>query len=418
VVVTGVVSAGSGGYSPVMRVMLLGLLGVVAIAASAWWLVGGPGSALDDTAPIADACAAATLVPPAPSGDVVRPEVRWAGSELPADLLRDRLMGMYDVTAWEGGWVASGSTADVPSRGLVFTSATGRSWTRSPEIEGQFEDVELRWLHATPERLVMPAAIWPDDLHGAGEVWSSPDGVTWTASNGQFADGWFSAIGGSADLLILGAREELGAHAWTSSDGLAWLSQPVELPVPLDNVAFSAVERVGAEWLAIGQITPRGPAGPSTPAIFRSVDGAAWTCHLLDAAGFERVAPDALHRAARGWVAMGRGSDICADLCDSSGILWTSSDGRTWSQAMVNVGPTRIGGIVYAGSAIGVLAVGHGTTWWSPTGAEWTELDAGRSADALRGQPDAMALTDDGRVAVVGSISGAWVAYAELTVPD
>lgn len=71
-------------------------------------------------------------------------------------------------------------------------------------------------------------------------------------------------------------------------------------------------------------------------------------------------------------------------------------------------------------AAEGFVAVGHGSTWWSADGNTWVELDDGGSgAQALIGQPDALAMTDRGQLAVVGTTydgvdADAWIATGVL----
>ena len=70
--------------------------------------------------------------------------------------------------------------------------------------------------------------------------------------------------------------------------------------------------------------------------------------------------------------------------------------------------------------AEGFVAVGHGTTWWSADGSGWVQLaDGGSGVAALVGQPDALFMTDDGRLLVAGTTyqgadADAWIATGFL----
>ena len=157
--------------------------------------------------------------------------------------------------------------------------------------------------------------------------------------------------------------------------------------------------------------------------VWASADGASWTCILLDRAGFDVATPTALHRSAQGWLAVGIAADVCGwgAACIGYAMAWTSPDGVHWSPGITGAEPFHIGGVAIAGSAEGFVAVGHGTTWWSADGNAWVELDdAGTGVNALVGQPDALVMTDDGRLLAVGTIfegedADAWAAVGNLS---
>jgi hypothetical protein len=92
-----------------------------------------------------------------------------------------------------------------------------------------------------------------------------------------------------------------------------------------------------------------------------------------------------------------------------------------WSAAATDEEPWHTGGLAFAGSAEGFVAVGHGATWWSADGHSWVELaDDGSGGEALAGEPDAIAMTDDGRLLVVGTRfdgadADAWIATGNLS---
>jgi hypothetical protein len=129
-----------------------------------------------------------------------------------------------------------------------------------------------------------------------------------------------------------------------------------------------------------------------------------------------------LHRSAQGWLAVAIAGDLCGfgGSCPGFSIAWTSPDGTRWSPAITDAEPLSVGGIAFAGSAEGFVAVGHGTTWWSADGNAWVRLaDGGSGAAALIGQPDAMFMTDRGQLAVVGTTydgedADAWIATGGL----
>ena len=116
----------------------------------------------------------------------------------------------------------------------------------------------------------------------------------------------------------------------------------------------------------------------------------------------------------------------CADAergfgasCVGHTIAWTSPDGVRWSAGRIDE-PWLDGGMAYAGSAEGFVAVGHGTTWYSADGNVWVEVDdRGTGSEALIGQPDALVMTDRGQLAAVGTAydgtdGDAWIAIGFL----
>jgi hypothetical protein len=265
-------------------------------------------------------------------------------------------------------------------------------------------------------------------VSGSGQLgigaWVSVDGMNWRAASGPFDRSQPTDLGIRDPSLLLIGEAESGDHplAWTSNGGDRWERVNLQLPVDPKIARIGAIRSAGEGWLAVGDLS-RGVDNPAWPVVWESADGANWTCLLLDRAGFDVARPMELHRSAQGWLAVGIAGDVCGfgASCPGHTVAWTSQDGVEWSAGATGIEPWHTGGIAIAGSAEGFLAVGHGTTWWSADGNSWVALaDDGTAAGALIGQPDALVMTDDGRLLAVGTTyegadADAWVAVGNLS---
>ena len=212
--------------------------------------------------------------------------------------------------------------------------------------------------------------------------------------------------------------------AWSSRDGLSWEAQSLELPVRAGDVQFGALVAVDDGWMAAGSVS-NGPDGPSAPVVWRSADGVAWSCHVLDAGGSSRGHASALHWSGHGWLLVGGVSDGCGFGASCPGQLsaWTSPDGLAWSDAVLDTDPMRMGASAYAGGDDGFIGVGNGT-WLSRDGRDWVRVSDGETSGGLGGQTDAVVMTDDGTLVAVGTLhdrlgeAGPWIAVGELRIGE
>ncbi|MFI0355526.1 hypothetical protein [Actinomadura sp. 9N407] len=117
-------------------------------------------------------------------------------------------------------------------------------------------------------------------------------------------------------------------------------------------------------WAAIGQIAqPARPAQTAVPAqtvLWTSVSGKEWTRESGTGLPFgpnDRV--NALTRTSSGFVAVGATSPSGKFGADTQGMVWTSSDGRTWQRAagLAPLGIAGLGGLAASGANV----VAHGT---------------------------------------------------------
>ncbi len=179
-------------------------------------------------------------------------------------------------------------------------------------------------------------------------VWSSTDGSTWEsiAAPGSFGapNQRFVVLGfaddGNGGLVAVGdgfaAGSKVVATAWHSHDGRTW--SPATVDVPNDTEMIGLAERPGAMVSAGNGVA------------WFSPDGSSWTAVVLpNATGY-------IPRAVRAWaggfaiVAVSTGTD------PRHTKAWTSSDGKTWTEAAAELAGFEVQDLVAYGN--GLVAVG------------------------------------------------------------
>jgi hypothetical protein len=200
-------------------------------------------------------------------------------------------------------------------------------------------------------------------------------------------------------LLAVGSANVEGVVAiWHSSDGLNWTRTPDASSLHGRGGAFltmATVMSAGAGWLAVG-----GERLNCTPGACRLVRAVAWTSptglawsRSVDAPAMRHAEMTGVVRTASGYLAVG---DAAADPSRTDSAIrpavWTSPDGRTWTQStQLPVVKAAAGADVILDSVAitgsRVVAVGHVSTqdgvssnafaWWSDGGA-WSSVEIGR----------------------------------------
>jgi hypothetical protein len=387
---------------------------LTAVGGAAWWFWAGPDPGL------ADACVTAERAAVRGAPAVFEPTIHWQAADLP-EIATDADEQVMLAVTQQGrhGWVAAGRVSIGPEwHALMLASTDGATWQSEPGQAVRFAGAEIGSL-VELDRRVIAAGSLSGMTSGTG-VWVGRGPLAWQVARGRFEGFTPTALAaGEGSALLLGIAD--APAAWSSVDGVTWDQLALDLPVAPALASFAAVRPDDDGWLAVGSIAPD-VDGPAAPIVWASTDGAAWRCRVLDSAGFEVARPMGLYRSAQGWLAVGIAGDACgfAASCVGKPIAWTSPDGVRWSEGRIGGEPWHTGGIAVAGSAEGFVAVGHGTTWWSADGSSWVEVaDGGSGVDALQGQPDALFMTDDGRLLVAGTAyegadADAWIATGFL----
>lgn len=406
------------------RVALLALVVAVTIVGALAWFAIGPGA----QAPTG-ACTTTRISPAEiPSAEADPPQIGWISSELPDDLDDANEHVMLDVAAFGGGFVAVGRqshAADVHA--FTLRSTDGLAWESGPSDDVRFAGAEMSSLVVVGDRLFAVGSEMTDDRGGVrAAVWATDDGRTWRTAAGPFDEAYPSSLAAGNDgLLMVGwSARDTQATAWSSSDGLAWESRAMELPVPADAAQFGDLAAVGDGWMAVGAVSAGGDA-PAAPVVWRSADGLSWTCHVLDAGGSSYSHAWELHRSGDRWLVVGDAADGCGfgASCAGYAIAWASPDGVSWSEAILEPEPIVLGGTAYDGTAGGFVGV-RGGTWLSADGRGWTRVSDGETSGAIGGQVDAIEVAVDGRIIAVGtaydstSDTDPWISVGELRIGD
>lgn len=190
---------------------------------------------------------------------------------------------------------------------------------------------------------------------------------------------------------------------------MAWVSKAMELPVPTEYAGFAGLAALDGGWLAPGWIS-RDIDAAAAPVIWASTDGSRWSCRMLDAGGYAVARPLELVRSGDAWLVVGSGGAPCGigASCAGFSVAWSSPDGRAWRLVPAQP-PIDFGGVAYAGTGDGFVAVGNGT-WFSSDGASWEAVSVGETSGAIGGLPQALAADGDGRMVSGGVLSDAVLA--------
>lgn len=227
--------------------------------------------------------------------------------------------------------------------------------------------------------VTLSEVIWSGSLFVAvgssGEIYSSPDGLTWTAR--VLSGNALYSVASSGSLWI--AVGETGTVK-TSPNAIDWTSRTPPTGQDLHGIAWN-----GVFFVAVGK------AGT----ILTTIDGISWTprssgtvdnlfavgatASLLVAAGSTALiltSPDAVTWTPRSSVAGTASSIIHADgrwVIASNFKVVTSPDGVSWGVSSTDVG--LLGDVTHDGTqyvAVGDDSLGEAAVWSSPDATTWT----------------------------------------------
>jgi hypothetical protein len=257
------------------------------------------------------------------------------------------------VLPWNGGYVAIGtgnrSSGGDESANFVtaWYSADGLTWTNTLADNPGKGHSQVRFLRTVGDRLVAIGTSGVDHCSGDGPgqacdalpvmTWISTDGRAWTrqASPPSMKGAALGDVAGDGTRLV--AVGDLGygkPRIWTSGDGIAWAA----VATPTDTFADAGFEGVVAwrgGWISVGEIGGTEPvccAGPGrggTAVAWHSADGLTWQRATTTPAQSTAGSFDGLHAGSDGVAAIEAPS---GDLGGLETILWTTSDGTTWTQ--------------------------------------------------------------------------------------
>lgn len=241
-------------------------------------------------------------------------------------------------------WVAVVATTNG-----IWTSPDGVTWTQD----------------ASSTAFAPEAVAWSEDLGlfvavGGGAIASSPDGTTWTTRLSVAASAVFHAVHWSPDAgLFMAAGEETTGGTqpcYTSPDGVTWTAKAEPLPGMFGDAPCRAITYAASlgMWFAVGN---GGFTGRSTD------NGTSWTMQIVGGVNLFAVdwSPDAGLFATH----------------NTSGTLYTSPDGTTWTSRGSVAGGADILWVDDLGLFVNIG--GSGAVSTSPDGVTWTSRTSGHA---------------------------------------
>jgi len=214
------------------------------------------------------------------------------------------------------------------------------------------------------------------------DVWSSPDGTSWTQVNSnlnfsgrRIIDGATvhngkmyigSGLGGGA-----GASGTYYADMYASTDGVTWETKTTSPPWSGRHGA-ALVSYDGKLWIMGGCGYYCSLSTMNNEVWYSEDDGVTWTQTTVTGSRWSPSMPNVVVFDNKMWVV---GSNYGSDV-------WYSTDGSTWTQATADGGFAKTAtAIVYDGKmwAIGGGPAVHNEVWSSTDGITWTQATANAS---------------------------------------
>jgi hypothetical protein len=285
-------------------------------------------------------------------------EVTWTGTQFVATGAALAGGGVFlrstDGQTWKSA--TAGGTAGWPSQIAAGASGVVATGTLDDKTASWFSPDGIHWNYHLK---VFPQRLGTDDTVGVNDVIAT-------------GDGWLAVGADGVGCVVSCVPNPIRGLVWTSTNGLDWTRLANQSS--LKGGGLHAVVAIDGGYVAGGD------AGGNA-AFWTSPDGAIWT----------RVADDpsfATTSAGQGVQIVGlavHDGTIAAVGMESSGggdapslvRAWSSTDGRTWSEASVDGG---LGGQVFsvAATTTGFLATGPsgaesclGGIWSSSDGTTW-----------------------------------------------
>ncbi len=237
----------------------------------------------------------------------------------------------------------------------------------------------------------------------------STDGRTWHVQPSLSQTARVQDLATGPDGIIAVGLDGSNARSWVSKDGLSWTAAPVTAalrPAAGRGIRMNGVTWTGAAWLAVGEEDTVcdyncDSASSDRAIVWSSVNGLDWS-RAPATASLARAAMNDVARGGPGFVAVGGAPDrVATTQVAQHAVVWTSTDGRTWSRVVdspVDHAPAgtdqtfgvSMSSIATDGShlvAVGSVAtqgdVGSALAWVSTDGKTWIRGTAG---DFLNGQ--------------------------------
>jgi len=243
------------------------------------------------------------------------------------------------------------------------------------------------------------------------DVWSTPDGITWTEVSAGQTIAWpgrdmLTAVDFNGQLYILGGdRKDNGVptffnDVWYSSDGATWLPKTAAAEWTARAGHVHAVFK-DKMWVMGGKDINGAPFQD----VWSSSDGITWT---------EAATPGWSARYGAGVTIFDNKMWIMGGENTTTGIrandVWYTSDGETWTDASADGSwAGRDGAKVFTfDNKLWIMGGSIGSSkkdvWYSDAGKTWTELSAGASHWAIRKFSGGLVFDD--KVWILGGYDG------------
>jgi hypothetical protein len=236
----------------------------------------------------------------------------WSMQTLPAPARAGTVEQMTSVAQTSHGFVAAGfvESALAVKTAEFWSSPDGSRWTRTPAKlpSGPSEVTGLAAVIGS--NALVAVGISGGERTGSAAVWRSTDaGANWTSVSGlSLASGRMLAVAAGRDgLCAVGETvDQTGAAAWSSTDGLTWISAAAQPGLENDGMqmVMMSIGWDGSDFFADGW---RSDAGNGSAVVWQSGDCESWT-HLpqdvtFSGAGMAAilVAPRLLAGGTMGW---------------------------------------------------------------------------------------------------------------------
>jgi hypothetical protein len=188
-------------------------------------------------------------------------------------------------------------------------------------------------------------------------------------------------LGGWFDSFTAPPRD-----VWSSPDGATWTLATKEAPWKYSDLPMTLVFD-GHMWLMGGWFNGRLPGHGASAEVWSSTDGLAWERVTKSAGWSPRIAAGAVVFKGRMWILGGTEDYYFGDDASLKNDVWSSADGKEWKQETASApwSPRAYHATVVHDGKLWVLGGGNyvpsyrasNDVWSSPDGVNWEQVTDG-----------------------------------------
>jgi len=242
-----------------------------------------------------------------------------------------------------GGGMSNGHESGTPDGNEIWRSSNGIDWTRVATTGPIFSPRDGHCVVVFQNRLWVIGG-WDNAIGSGGtetrlnDVWSSSDGVSWTKHDPAGGVIFAPRVGHEVvvfanKLWVIAGNLQNGVNSgdvWSSPDGVTWTEVSANVPV-LPRNSHRGIEFAGEIWLTGGGVDAGNGTETGTSDILHSADGITW----FQVGSGAMFPPRMRHATAvlNGRLYVIGGTDNSAyGIGAVLGDVWSSADGITWVQ--------------------------------------------------------------------------------------